>query len=128
MKRQKGLLFGMFLVLFLVGYASGATPTGNVYEVVYPLGRSTTPVKPLAPRLDTLEGKTICELWNNVFQGNVTFLRLEELLAKKYPGVKFVSYTKFGPTHGATESQTLAALTKRLKEYGCNAVISGNGG
>jgi hypothetical protein len=149
MKKRMNLWLGVSLAVFLLGHVSVATPADttvkkgpaevskaakkkvpekeNVYEVLYPLGRSTIAVKPLAPRLDTLKGKTICELWNDKFFGNITFPIIEELLVKKYPDVKFVPYTKFGYTYGATEAKDVAALPKRLVEYGCNAVISGNG-
>ena len=125
MKKRMNLWMGVALVVFVAGHVFAATAAD--YEVVYPLGRSTIAVKPLAPRLDTLEGKTICELWNDKFFGNITFPIIEELMVKKYPGVKFVPYTKFGYTYGATEARDIAALPKRLVEYGCNAVISGNG-
>ncbi len=101
------------------------------YKVVSPVGESTTKVKPLAPSLKTLEGKTICDLWNKMFQGEVTFPIIEELLSKRYPGIKFVSYTEFGSTHGPdekTERAMLEALPDKLKKYHCDAVISGNGG
>ncbi len=101
------------------------------YEVLYPLGRAShqesAETELLAPRLTSLEGKTICELWNRLFHGNMTFPMIEELLAKRYPGVKFVPYTKFGYTHGADEDQVVADLPRKLQEYGCDAVISGNG-
>jgi hypothetical protein len=130
MKNQKSLLLGMLFVVFVFGYASEGivvAAEGPGYEVVYPLGRSTMPTKPPAPRLDTLEGKTICELWNDKFHGDKTFPMIEELLAKRYQGIKFVPYAKFGSTHSATEVRDIAALPKKLLESGCNAVISGNG-
>jgi hypothetical protein len=52
-----------------------------VYEVVSPAGESTTKIKSLAPSLKTLEGKTICALWNKMFQGEVTFPKIEEVLS-----------------------------------------------
>lgn len=102
-----------------------------VYKVVNPVGESTTKVKPLAPSLKTLEGKTICELWNKMFRGEVTFPKIEEVLLKRYPGIKFVGYAEFGSTHGPderTERATIEALPEKLKQFHCDAVISGNGG
>ena len=66
------------------------------YEVVSPLGERDTKWIDMAPRLETLEGKTICELWNQSFKPNITFPVIRELLQKKYPGVKIVPYTE-GP-------------------------------
>ena len=57
-------------------------------------------LKPQAPRLDTLAGKTIAQLWDELFKGDVVFELLEEGLKKRYPGVKFVSWREFGSTHG----------------------------
>ena len=102
--------------------------TSDVYEVVSPLGRLAEPVKPLAPRLDSLDGKTICELKNSDLGAEMTFALTEEALSRQYPGVKFVSYTKFGNTHDPLhEAEVIKALPAKLKEYHCDAVISGNG-
>lgn len=103
----------------------------QVYEVVNPAGETTIPVKPLAPSLKTLEGKTICELWNYMFYGDVTFPKIEEVLTKRYADIKFVSYKDLARTHGPDEKAELAALKAlpdMLKKYRCDAVISGNGG
>lgn len=101
------------------------------FEVVSPIRASSIKIKPLAPSLKTLEGKTICELWNYVFLGDVTFPKIKELLVKRYPGVKFVPYTEFERTHGPdeeSERSMIKALPGKLKKYGCDAVLSGNGG
>ncbi len=97
------------------------------YEVVWPRGRRVIESSPLAKRLDTLKGKTICELWEWAFRGDEIFPVIEKELAKRYPGIKFVSYEKFGNTHGRDERQFLAALPDKLKQYECDAVISGVG-
>ena len=52
---------------------------------------------------------------------------IEKELTKRYPGIKFVSYEVFGRTHGEEEAKVIAALPDRLKQNGCDAVISGNG-
>ena len=102
------------------------------YEVVSPLGERSINWIEMAPRLDTLEGKTICELWNESFKSNVTFPVIRDLLKKKYPGVKVVPYTDLPPHHmlenpGVTNAAS-DELIAALKEKGCDAVISGNGG
>ena len=97
------------------------------YEAVYPLGRLHRVEHALAPRLDTLNGKTNGELWNWAFYGNETFPLIEQAIKKRYPGVKFVPYTTFGSIHSATEIRDVAALPEKLKRHGCDAVISGNG-
>jgi len=95
------------------------------YEAHWPRGVRQQKTRALAPRLDSLEGKTVAQLWDYLFKGDEVFELLEEGLKKKYPGVKFVSWRDFGSTHGGDEKDALAALPKRFKELGVDAVISG---
>jgi hypothetical protein len=102
------------------------------YEVVSPLGERHIKWIDMAPRLDTIEDKTICELWNESFKSNITFPVIRDLLQKKYPGVKVVPYTDMPPHHmlenpGVTNTAS-DELIAALREKGCDAVISGNGG
>jgi hypothetical protein len=102
------------------------------YEVVSPLGERDIKWIDMAPRLDTLEGKTICELWNRSFKSNITFTAIRELLQKHYPGVKIIPYASMPHHHmlenpGVTNAES-EALIAALKAKGCDAVISGNGG
>jgi hypothetical protein len=80
---------------------------------------------PLAKRLDTLTGKTVCELWDWVFRGDEVFEILEEELKKRYPGIKFISYKEFGSIDTTNEANVLSALPDYLRKQGCHAVISG---
>ena len=97
------------------------------YEVVWPCGERVGKVTPLSKRLNTLQGKTIGELWDYLFQGDKIFPILEEELSKRYPGIKFVNYKTFGPTHGGEEKRVVAQLATMLKKHGCDAVISSVG-
>ncbi len=97
------------------------------YEVLWPRGKKAVEIMPLAKRLDTLSGKTIGELWDWVFRGDEIFPILEEELAKRYPGIKFVSYKVFGPTHGGKEAEVVSSLPQMLIDKKCDAVISGVG-
>ena len=94
-------------------------------RVMWPRGRRTVTARPVAPRLDTLAGKTIGQLWDDLFRGDEIFPMLEAALAQRYPGVKFVDYRTFGSTHGAEEHEVLANLPARLRELGVDAIISG---
>ena len=98
-----------------------------MYEVVWPRGKKTDEIIHPAKRADTLEGKTVCFLWDWVFRGDQIFPAIEKELAKRYPGVKVVSYEVFGPTHGGDEAKVLAAFPDKLKQNKCDAVISGVG-
>ena len=95
------------------------------YEAYWPRSPRQQRARPIAPRLDTLEGKTIAQLWDQLFKGDVVFDLLEEGLKQRYPGIKFVSWREFGSTHGGEEKEVLAALPQRLRELGIDAVISG---
>lgn len=95
------------------------------YAVVWPRGKKAVDVKPTAPRLATLEGKTIGQLWDRIFRGDEIFPALEEGLSQRFPGVKFINYDVFGSTHGADEHQVLADLPAKLEDLGVDGVISG---
>lgn len=101
---------------------------GSQYEVVYPLGASLTGVGTLAPRLDSLEGKTICGLAVEMWKGDAILSeklnRLGKLLPQRFPGLKLVPYQEFGLTHGSKEKEVVKALPQRLREHGCDAVVS----
>ena len=66
-------------------------------------------MKPLAKRLDTLEGKTIAQLWDDLFRGDEILPMLEEALGKRFPGVNFVDHDTFGSTHGDEEHECSAS-------------------
>ncbi len=94
-------------------------------RVLWPRGRKTAEIKPVARRLDTLEGKTIGELWDYLFRGDEIFPVLEQEIARRFSGVKFVHWKTFGSTHGSTEHQVITEMPERLRALGVDAVISG---
>jgi hypothetical protein len=94
------------------------------YEVVWPCGERRQKQRPLARRLDTLNGRTIAQLWDYLFAGDEVFVALEEQLREQYPEVKFVSWREFGSTHAVNEKELLASLPQRFRELGVDAAIS----
>ncbi len=72
------------------------TSGSGQYDVVWPSGERRMAVSPLARRLDTLNGKTVAQLWDFLFAGDEIFAALEEELARTYPDVKWVSWREFG--------------------------------
>ncbi len=105
-----------------------STPTHDGhYDVFWPRSPRRVSKKPLAPRLKSLEGKTVAQLWDFLFRGDEVFALLEDGLRKRFPSVRFVNWRDFGNTHGKDEREVLAALPKRFKELGVDAVISGMG-
>ena len=97
------------------------------YEALWPRSPREVKAKPLAKRLDTLEGKTIAQLWEYVFRGDEVFAALEEGLKERYPNIRWVSWKDFGSTHGSEEREVLASIPKKIKELGIDAVVSGMG-
>jgi hypothetical protein len=99
--------------------------TGDgTYEVVWPCGERRLKQRPLAKRLDTLNGKTVAQLWDYLFAGDEVFKALEEKLREQYPDTKWISWREFGSTHAVNEKELLASLPQRFKELGVDAAIS----
>ena len=69
----------------------------------------------------------MAQLWDYVFRGDEVFEFLEQGLAARFPGVRFVSWREFGNTHGSDEREVVASLPAKLKANGVDAVISGMG-
>ena len=104
----------------------------NQMEVISPIGAEIVEKKTMAPRLDTLNGKTVCETWNEDFKGDFMFPVYRELLKERYPGVKVIPFSEFPiSNHRATpayQREAAKQIAKLAKEKGCDALISGNGG
>lgn len=103
-------------------------------NVVNPIGENVNDkAASLAPRLDTLNGKTVCEIWNGGFKADVMFPIVEQMLRERYPTVRMIPFTEF-PTvtiaslGSARKAETLEAVRAALLAKGCDAVITGNGG
>ena len=103
------------------------TTNDGYYEALWPRSPRRVQPVPLAKRLDTLEGKTIAQLWDYVFRGDEVFAALEEGLKERYPNIRWVSWKDFGSTHGSEEREVLASIPKKIKELGIDAVVSGMG-
>jgi len=97
------------------------------YRVLWPLARIDIPAPVAAQGLPDLSGKTVAELWDNIFRGDVAYAQLREHLRARYPGIRFVPFSEFGNIHGPRQRDILDALPGRLREHGVDAVISGIG-
>ena len=76
-----------------------------------------------APRLDTLAGKTICELSNGNWEYDRIFPTVRKLLQKQFPTVNIVPYTE--AIWLRPDMENLDHISKVVKEKGCQAVITG---
>lgn len=100
--------------------------------VVSPEGLPHGVARAVSPHLDTLEGKTIGEVYNNHFKGELMFRTYRRLLKEKYPGVKIIPYDEFPIVYvggdPASQKRIAQEVAAKAKERGCDAIITGNGG
>jgi hypothetical protein len=97
------------------------------HPVYWPRGRKTATILPLAPRLASLEGKTVAFLWDYIFRGDEIFPLLQKQLSERFADMRFINYDEFGSTHGDEEQKILASLPDKLRALGVDAVVSGMG-
>jgi len=104
---------------------------GAMFKVLSPVGTSS--VKPInqAPRLKTLNNKTIAIVGGS-FMAHVTHVELKKLILKDYPSAKILLLNEIGsagpyPAPGVIRKQK-DEFTAKLKKFKVDAVISGNGG
>jgi hypothetical protein len=106
--------------------------TTDDLAVISPLGLPVTQNKGIAPRLDTLEGKTVGEVYNHHFKGDQMFALYRQLLRQRYPGVRIVPYSELPASYvggdSATQRRIAQEVAVQAKEKGIDALIAGNGG
>ena len=103
------------------------TPNEPRYDVVWPLSRKAVKRTAAAPRLPDLNGKTICELWDVIFRGEMIYPLVREYIRARFPAVKFVPYSEFGNFHGAREHEVSAKIPDKLHMHHADAAIVGIG-
>ena len=100
--------------------------------VVSPEGLALGSTKGISPHLDTLEGKTIGEVYNNHFKGELMFRTYRELFKEKFRGVKIIPYDEFPIVYvggdPASQKKIAREIAAIAKQKGCDALITGNGG
>lgn len=110
------------------------------FQAVRPIGESAVTTGPIAPRLSSLSGRTICELSSNMYNAEISFPIIRELLRKRYPNIKrVIPYTEINKglpdatvmTYSGNieeqEKKTEAVVAVAIQK-GCDAIIVGNGG
>ena len=112
------------------GEVQDLEPEMNEYPIVSPVpGGSTVTMIVQAPRLETLQGKTVA-LVGGSFSASVTHAVIRDMLEEEF-GCKTYYMDEIGrggtynPANPSAQSESFQA---RLKEYGVDAVISGNCG
>ena len=112
----------------ICSYVEAGTVT---YKVVSNVGMSTEENIKMAPRLETLEGKTIAIVGED-FMCHITHPALGRLLTEHYPTPKVIMYDTLPiagpyPAPGIMRSST-EQFRQRLIDLKVDAVIAGNGG
>lgn len=104
---------------------------GNqVYAIVSPVGYNEVEKVTQAPRLDSLNGKTIA-LVGGSFMASVTHQELKKCIQQAYPTTKIYMFNDVGsggPYSVYGQSEQTKAFQAKLKELNVDAVISGNCG
>lgn len=101
------------------------------FAVVSPVGRSSVEMIQQAPRLQTLDKKTIAVVGVS-FMTKVTHPEIKRLILENYPSAKVLLLDEIGiagpyPAPGVTR-KAKEEFQAKLKEMRVDAVISGNGG
>src|SRR5579863_10155720 len=102
------------------GKASGAANGDTKFTALNPKG-SPPPVKliPMAPRLDSIHGKTIYLVDTGFMSGGVLLQQMQIWFQKNYPDVTVVFRKKAGPY-----MEDDPALWKEIKEKGNAAIMA----
>ena len=109
------------LTIFSVGVALAAPVTLSLHNPTG--GVEVTQLH--AARLEDLNGKTICELSNDMWESHRTLPAVGELLKRQFPTAKIIPYTELPHSNDAIDNdKTINAV----KQKGCQAVIVGNAG
>ena len=112
------------------GGECGGDETAGTYDVLAPVGQSSVEMIELAPRLETLDGKTIA-LVGGSFMASVTHYELKRLILEYFPTATVYVLSEIGsaglfPGPRVRKPQ-VERFQERLQEYGVDAVISGIG-
>ncbi len=105
-------------------------PAGK-YAVISPVGRQAVSMIKQAPRLETLEGKTIAVVGGS-FMAHITHPEIKRLILASFPTSEVILLDEIGsagPYPGpSVKSKAKDEFQRKLKEMGVQAVISGNAG
>ena len=93
-----------------------------------PLGAAATASR----QLESLDGKTIGEVYNNHFQGELMFQTYRRLFQAKFPGIRIIPFDQFPIVYvggdAASQKKVAREIAALAKKRGCDAIITGNGG
>lgn len=99
------------------------------FAALNPEGRHVGEEKPINAGIQDLAGKTIIEVWNEYFWGDVMFPALRQKLKRDFKDIKIIPYTET-PSIAPPENmdQQCTILKRLMSKTGASAVIAGVGG
>ena len=104
----------------------------DTFKVISPEGLPLGSTGGVSRPLDSLNGKTIGEVYNNHFRGELMFQTYRRLFREKHPGVRIIPFTEFPIVYvggdAASQKRVAKEIAALAKERGCDALITGNGG
>jgi len=111
------MMVGIVFVVPTIGHAKEAV---QEWELINPEGVIEVKHVALAPRLTSLDGKTIVLRWNDKHNGNNFLDRVAELLKEKVPTVKVIKLYEVDKSTikisgSVQESARIAQVIKGLK-------------
>ena len=106
--------------------------TTHKMGVVSPEGLPLASTGGVSRELTSLEGKTIGEVYNNHFKGELMFETYRRLFRARYPGIRIIPFDQFPIVYvggdAASQKKTAKDIAAIAKQKGCDAIITGNGG
>ena len=100
--------------------------------VVSPEGLPLAAQRHASPPVESLDGAVIGEVYNNHFKGELMFQTYRRLFKARFPGVKIIPYDRFPIVYvggdPASQKKTAKEIAALAKDWGVDALISGNGG
>ncbi len=120
-RKSPWLLWMIMLgIILFIPQLSIAKEQTQQWEIVNPSGVIETKYFKPAPRLTSLEGKTIVLRWNEKHNGDLFLNRIAELLQEKVPSAKVIKLYEIDKSTikisgSANESARIAEVIKGLK-------------
>jgi len=116
---SRGFFVLALSLILMIPMISAAKERAQQWELINPIGTIEIKQAQLAPRLTTLEGKTIVLRWNDKHNGDNFLNRIAELLKEKVPSAKVIKLYEVDKSTikisgSAAESARIAQVIKGL--------------
>ncbi len=100
--------------------------------VISPEGLQQGATRGLSRHLDSLDGITIGEVYNNHFKGELMFQTCRRLFKARFPGITIIPFDRFPTVYvggdPVSQKRTASEIAALAREWKVDAIISGNGG